>query len=150
VIPLEAIVPRPPGQTRARAEQHFAADDIEIHRLPFLSRSQRSNSTATMRSSCTPTASSDASQTIGGPITTGSRNTWPWGAASGGSIPVTVAPPGNSRLTVTPVSRRSATVVRDSASLPAPHGRTACRGAFPRTAYVVSYGRPPLLACQAS
>jgi Phage integrase family len=57
------------------------------HRLPFLSASQRSNSTATMRSSCTPTASSDASQTMGGPITAGPRNFRPSGTASRGSIP---------------------------------------------------------------
>ena len=59
---------------------------------------------------------------MGGPITVGSRNFWPSGAASSGSIPVTVAPPGSSRLTVTPVSRRSAAMIRDSASLPARDG----------------------------
>ena len=40
---------------------------------------------------------------MGGPITAGSRNPWPSVAASWGSIPVTVAPPGRSKLTVTPV-----------------------------------------------
>jgi hypothetical protein len=68
------------------------------YRPPFLSCSQRSKSTATIRSSCTPAASPDASQTMGGPITVGSRNLFRSGTASRGSIPVTVAPPGRSRL----------------------------------------------------
>ena len=52
----------------------------------------------------------------------GSRNRWPWGGVPGGSMPVTVGPPGRSRLTVTPVPRRSAAMTRDSASLPAREG----------------------------
>ena len=46
-----------------------------------------------MRSSCTPAASSDASHTIGGPITAGSSIRLPSGAAPSGSMPVAVAPP---------------------------------------------------------
>ncbi len=41
---------------------------VAAHDVPFRSRSQPSNSVATMRSSCTPVAASEASQTIGGPI----------------------------------------------------------------------------------
>jgi len=62
-----------------------------------------------------------AGHTMGVPITAGSKSSRPAGTTSG-SIPVAVAPPGSSRLTVTPVSRRSAAMIRDSASLPARDG----------------------------
>jgi hypothetical protein len=50
---------------------------VSVHLMvcPFRSRSQRSNSAAIMFSSCTLAAWSDASQTIGGPITAGSTYT---------------------------------------------------------------------------
>ena len=60
-----AVVPRVGRVSRSPAGPPY--------RLLFQSRSQRSNSTATMRSSRTPAASSEASHTIGGPITSGWR-----------------------------------------------------------------------------
>jgi hypothetical protein len=43
-------------------------------------------------------------------------------ASCAGTMPVRVAPPGSSTLTVTGVSRKSAAMIRDSASAPAREG----------------------------
>jgi hypothetical protein len=47
-----------------------------VAHVTLLAASHRSNSVAAIRSSWTPAAASEASQTIGGPITAGSRNGW--------------------------------------------------------------------------
>jgi len=64
----------PPAVRRAGLPRLYPVLLLYLAWLACLSWSQRSNSMATMRSSCTPAASSDASHTIGGPITAGSRN----------------------------------------------------------------------------
>ena len=81
------------------------------------------NSVATIRSPWTPSAAGEASHTIGGPITAGSSR--PARSSSGtpsGIIPLSVAPPGRSMLSVTVLPSRSAAMTRASASTPAPDG----------------------------
>ena len=74
-------------------------------------------------SSWTPSASAEASHTIGGPMMAGcSRPSRTSVDASSGTIPVLVAPPGSRMLTVIGASARSAAITRDSASTAAPAG----------------------------
>ena len=100
---VDAILPRCPQAVRAA--------------------SQSANSVATIRSSCTPAASGDASQRIGAAMTAGSsRRSCSSGGKPSGIMPVAVAPPGSRTLTVTGLPARSAAMIRDNASAPARAG----------------------------
>ena len=78
-------------------------------------------------------------------MTAGSMARRPGGRCSSGSMPVAVTPPGSKMFTVTGVPRRSAAMIRDSASAPA---RDGPYGTKPRLVMVAWFSemltmRPP-------
>src|ERR1700733_5704704 len=90
---------------------------------PARSVSQLANSLATIRWSWTPAAAGEHSQRIGSAMAeAGNSLDRICPGRSSGIIPVSVAPPGSRRFTVTGLPARSAAMIRDSAPAPARAG----------------------------